>query len=137
MTHDDFLALLDAHGSDLSLWPVPARAAAERLLESSDEAAAAWRAARAVERLLAEPPQVSDERVGRLLAAVARQAGTAPRETFLVLLFGRMPARLAGALCAGLLALGWLAGGLTIGPAPSDGVLLAEDVPSLFDGGPR
>ncbi|WP_431858129.1 hypothetical protein [Azospirillum sp.] len=137
MTHDDFLSLLDAHGSDLTRWPPPARTAAERLLAASEEAAAAWRATRAVEGMLAEPPRVSDERVGRLLAAVARQARAAPRETLLVLLFGHMPVRLAGALCAGLLALGWLAGGLTIGPAPSDGVLLAEDVPSLFDGGPR
>ncbi|WP_448188030.1 hypothetical protein [Azospirillum sp. sgz301742] len=139
MTHERFLTLLDTYGSDLARWPAPERAEAERLLATAPDAQAAWQAARDVERLLAVPPNVEDARVGRLVAAVARHAREVPRETILVLLFGRMPARFAGVLCAGLLALGWVAGS-SLHPRTVPGgevTLLAEDVPSLFDGGPR
>lgn len=139
MNHERFLALLDTHGADLALWPMPARAAAERLLETAPEAGAAWRAAREIERMLFLPPAVPDARVSRLVEAVARQARQTPRETVLLLLFGRLPARWAGALCAGLLALGWLAGGMVVRPAAGVGelALLGDEVPSLFDGGAR
>lgn len=138
MNHARFLTLLDTCGSDLAGWPAPERGAAERLLATSTDARAAWETARDIERLLAVPPEIAEPRVDRLVAAVARHARTVPRETILVLLFGRMPARFAGLLCAGLLALGWLAGGLQPRTVPgAEVILLAEDVPTLFDGGPR
>lgn len=138
MNHERFLTLLDTCGTDLACWPAPDRAAAERRLATAPEAQAAWQVARDVERLLAVPPEIADSRVDRLVAAVARHAREVPRETILVLLFGRMPARFAGVLCAGLLALGWVAGSLHPRTAPGGEVmLLAEDVPSLFDGGSR
>ncbi|WP_448207735.1 hypothetical protein [Azospirillum sp. sgz302134] len=138
MNDEQFKKRLDSHGTDLSRWPAPERAAAEWRLEASTGAKAAWRAAMDVERLLSVPPEVEDERVDRLVAAVARRAREVPRDTVLVLLLGRMPVRLAGALCALLLALGWLAGSLALRTEPGgDVAFLSDDVPTLFDGASR
>ncbi|HYG91468.1 MAG TPA: hypothetical protein VD978_35025 [Azospirillum sp.] len=138
MNHERFTTLLDTYGTDLARWPAPERGAAERLLATAPDAQAAWRAARDVEQLLAMPPGVDGARIDRLVAAVARHAREIPRATFLMLLFGRMPVRFVGVLCAGLLALGWMAGSLHPRLVPAtDVALLTDDVPTLFDGGPR
>lgn len=138
MNDEQFKKRLDTHGTDLTLWPAPERAAAEWRLQASPVARAAWQAARDVERLLAVPPDIDDGRISRLVAAVAQQAREAPRETVLVLLLGRMPVRMAGALCAVLLALGWVAGSLHPRTTPlGDVALLTDEVPTFFDGGSR
>ncbi len=135
-----FTGLLDSYGADLTQWPAPERGAAERLLSTAPQAQAAWRAACDIERFLAEPPRVESARIDGLVAAVARRARDTQGERFLVLLFGRMPAPFASALCAGLLALGWMVGGLhpqTIPASTPDVALLIDEVPVLFDGGQR
>lgn len=91
-----------------------------------------------LDALLATPPEVTDARLDRLVAGVMRRARTAPRDTVLFLLLGPIPARYAGALCAGLLLLGWLAGSLQPSPAPAplgrDVALLTDAVPSFYEG---
>lgn len=143
MTDDHFLQHLDSHGADPARWPAELRAGAERALAASPALRAALRDAEAFDGLLAgAPPVVEDSRVARLLFAVGEAARTAPQDSLMVLLLGRMPRRMAASLCVALLALGWLAGNLAapVGlprAATRDVALLSDDVTTLFDGDAR
>jgi hypothetical protein len=71
MTRDQFEAALDRYGGDLSRWPPMLRADAETLVGTDGEAAAALRAARRLDALLAEataPATVDAALVGRIVA---------------------------------------------------------------------
>lgn len=57
MTALEFSRLLDAHGADLSRWPVPAQQAGLDLAASDPDAKAALAEAKALEAVLAEAPR--------------------------------------------------------------------------------
>jgi hypothetical protein len=135
MTEDEALAHLEAYGADLRRWPAELRAAGEQALAAFPALRAAQLREHAFDRRLGQPPELDDAQVARLIAAVGQAIRLRPRETLLLLLFGRMPVRLVGALCAATLALGWMAGSLTVhGRSGNDLAFVADDV---FEAGGR
>lgn len=135
MTEQEVLEHLEAYGADPRRWPAEVRAEGEAALAASPILRAIQRREEGRDRRLAQPPELDEARIARLVAAVGQAIRSRPRETLLLLLFGRIPVRLVGALCAATLALGWMAGSLTVHRLPgSDTVFLAEDV---FEGGGR
>jgi hypothetical protein len=151
MNDDTFLRHLAVRGADLSRWPAGSQVAAAARLAASPALRAAWEDELALDRRLVgqggggRAMAVDDQRVGRLVAVVvarAAQAASPPGDEPMAMLVGRMPVRLAGALCASLLLLGWLAGSALppgAGPPPvsDDLVALLSDAPMALEGDAR
>lgn len=111
MTPDEFTALLDRYGGDLSRWPDQLRAGAEALLaQGPGEAWKQYRVAQVVEAALSSKPEAPDQ---ALLNRILARAHTTPaeRQITLAVAFSGWQRGLAAAsvfmsLAAGLLA-GW------------------------------
>ena len=111
MTPDEFAALLDRYGGDLSHWPDQLRAGAEALLaQGPGEAWKQYRVAQVVEAALSSKPEAPDQ---ALLNRILARAHTTPaeRQITLAVAFSGWQRGLAAAsvfmsLAAGLLA-GW------------------------------
>lgn len=111
MTPDEFSALLDRYGGDLSRWPAQPRAGAEALLaQGPGEAWKHYRVAQVVEAALSSQPAKPDQALlNRILARA--HAMPAERQMTLAIAFSGWQRGLAAAsvfmsLAAGLIA-GW------------------------------
>jgi len=122
MTLARFQRLLDVHGSDPARWPLPQRAAAERLLAADGPAAAALAQARALDALMARDASAQTDATGILRALAARPLPP-QRRRFLwrrwpneLLTLDFAPAWPRLAALAGVAALGFVIGLIDLGP---------------------
>lgn len=72
MTLDHFRKLAETWGGDIGRWPLPARDAAYRIAASA-EGSAILEEQRAMDRLFASVPEVSDARAGRISFAALQR----------------------------------------------------------------
>ncbi len=135
MTPEEFRALLDTYGADLTRWPHARRQAAQRLLQDNEDARHAFAEAQEMDALLsaAEPP-LSEARRLRLMDAILDNLPdeSVPAQTRRIPEIPAMPRpAMPRPVAAGIGVLvrpvsGWLAACLAFGIVVGVGISLAQ-----------